>query len=180
MKLRFKYFIITLGLLLQALIACNNEPPVNPDYPPVITCKVSGDVNVNYTSIKGFIGKNLQFKGKQLFFSSIAKINGEDYDILISLFFKDTIATAGIFPIRIPDFNDSLNDLHAWAAFSVGLEGNNRIEFWADTGLVTIEIMDLVSHPHRIKGSFDFIAYDSTKTKKIVVTDGYVDLKKNF
>ncbi len=166
--------------LLLALIACNNEPPVNPVYPPVITCTVRGDVNVDYSSIKGFIGVNQQFKGKQLFFSSIAKIDGQNYDILISLFFKDTIATTGEFSIRKPDINDSLNDLHAWAAFSVGLEGDNRTEFWADSGLATIEIMDMESQPHRIKGTFYFVAYDTTNTKKIIVSDGLVDLKKYF
>jgi len=179
-KSRFKYFLLTVSSLLLVLIACNNEPPVNPDYPPVITCTVRGDVNVNYTSIKGFIGVNQQFEGKQLFFSSIAKIDGQNYDILISLFFKDTIATTGEFPIRKPNINDSLIDLHSWAAFSVGPQGNNRTEFWADSGLVKIDIMDMKSQPHRIKGTFYFTAYDSTNTKKIIVSNGFVDLKKYF
>lgn len=179
-NLKFNIILLLASSLLLALIACNDEPPVQPVYPPVITCSVSGDVNVNYTSIKGFIGVNKQFKGKQLFFSSLAKIDGIDYDILISLFFKDTIPTVGEFPVRMQNINDSLNDLHAWAAFSVGLEGDNRTEYWADTGLVVINIMEMETQPHRIIGTFNFVAHDSSNTKKIIVSDGNVNLNKNF
>jgi hypothetical protein len=176
--LNIKYLLLYLIVSLL-LIACDDDPPVVPEPDPVMGCKVNGDIVVDYFSGKGFIGMiaNERF---QYYFSSYQVINGKEYGLLISLFPSNPNDTSGVFPI-IHYSDSALAGNFAYAAFVVDNEKTTEVQYWADSGVINIDYVAIGKKNNLIKGRFNFTALDkATNTKRITVSEGWVNLEKQL
>jgi hypothetical protein len=161
------------------IIACDETPPVEPEPDPVMGCKVEGEITVNYSSGKGFIGI-LQNEVFQYYFSSYKVIDGKEYGLLISLFPENPADTIGVFPI-VPQDNSPDSGNYAYAAFVIHNQKPGEIQFWAESGRLDISFVSLGKKNNKIVGTFSFTALDkATKQKSISVTDGWVNLVKEL
>jgi len=173
---------IGISLLFGAifLVGCDEKPPTAPDLPPVMTCVISGDVNLNYSSKKGFIGKTAGFPNiKQFFFSSYANVNDKTYDVLISIFYQSGIDSGGTYAIY-PQEDTSETSKYAWAAFVIDGKDINKTEFWADSGTVRIDTLIVSSYMNFIKGTFNFEATDSSGSRAVIADSGKFNIKKYY
>ena len=171
-------FIIAV-LLTVFIISCDETPPVEPEPDPVMGCKVEGEITVNYSSGKGFIGI-IQNEVFQYYFSSYKIINGREYGLLISLFPENPADTSGVFPI-VSQYDPPDSGNYAYAAFVVDNEKPTEIQFWAESGSLDISFVSLGKKNNKIVGTFSFNALDkATKQKSITVTDGWVNLVKEL
>ncbi len=174
--------VIGISLLLGAifLVGCDDSPPTGLDLPPVMTCVISGEVNLNYSSKKGAIHQSSGFPEiQQFYFSSYSNRDGIKYDLLISIFYEPGIDSSGEYKIYSPQ-DTTVKNKYAWAAFVVDGKVADRTEYWADSGLVRLDSLVVSSNINFMKGAFSFKASDTTGEKFISADSGFFNIKKYY
>ncbi|MFC2130299.1 hypothetical protein ACFLSQ_02580 [Bacteroidota bacterium] len=182
MQNNFSNRILTVGIAAMILLiissSCDTTPPVKPPPPDTMGCTVTGDVSVNYISKNGVMNKNSgPFQLDQFAFSSYANIDGESYDLWISIFFDELTEMPMTFPVVMR--NDTMQYNQSWIAFVVGINSKNKMEFWADSGTVYIDSLILGVSRNYIKARFNCRAAD-TSSKEIVISEGWAEINRKF
>lgn len=182
MKIVIKKYYLSITLLISSLIitACDSEPPVI-TYPDVVGFTMTGDLNLDYISKKGFIaiisGNQNQFQ-----FSTDATINKRTYALVISIFRKNENDTTKSFTAYDPR-NTSGKDSYAMISFMSDYgDQNNQRQFWAQSGNVDFSVMNIGLLETKIVGNFNFQAINvrGTDTLKVSVSNGWFNYKRQF
>lgn len=182
MKINFNKYYLNFVLLVISitLFACDSEPPVI-NYPDVVGFKLTGDLNIDYISKKGFIaiisGNQNQFQ-----FSTDATINKRSYALVISVFRKSEDDTTKTFTVYDPRYTSG-KDSYAMISFMSDYgDKTNQRQYWAQTGEVDFSVMNIGLIETKIVGTFNFYAINvrGTDTLKVSVTDGWFNYKRQF
>ena len=179
----YKYRILLAGIAAMILIlissSCDTTPPVKPIPPDNMGCTVTGDISVNYSSKNGVMNKNSgPFQLDQFAFSSYANIDGETYDLWVSIFFDELTEMPMTFPVVMK--NDTMQYDQAWIAFVVGMNSKNKLEFWADSGTVYIDSLIPGVSRNYIKARFNCWAAEPNSSKEIVISEGWAEIDRKF
>jgi hypothetical protein len=182
LKIGFKKYYLNLVFLVISIsiIACDSEPPVI-NYPNVVGFKMTGDINMDYISKKGFIaiisGNQNQFQ-----FSTDATINKRSYALVISIFRKAENDTVKTFTVIDPRYTSDKDNYAMISFMSDYGDKTNQRQYWAQTGTVDFSVMNIGLIETKVVGTFNFDATNvrGTDTLKVSVTDGWFNYKRQF
>jgi hypothetical protein len=160
-------------------VSCDPDPPTEPEGPVVTKCTVSGDISVDFSVKKGWINLVSYDTLQGINFSAIAISGSKTYDLAFSIFPENLKDTSGIFHI---DSSLNMNHTGNWAivGFTVDNEKPTEMNYYPVSGVFNIEKLYIGKKYNAIKGTFNFIARDSSGTREIQVSDGWVDLLKGY
>ncbi|MFA6571904.1 MAG: hypothetical protein WCT77_11790 [Bacteroidota bacterium] len=161
--------LIIFSFMIVLFKGCPDSNPPEPLPPDGIVADINGFVTHSFKAYP-FLGENNMADRIQLYFSGISKAGDIEYDIIISIYYMDKQVKTGTFDFH-PTFNASKYNF-ALGAFTILNNGKQR-NFWSDSGSVTIT----EKNGFVVKGFFNFTATDSTKTTKVEVTNGVLNLK---
>ena len=148
--------------------SCNSNPvvPVKPDN---IFFTVSGLYNFNYHS-PGAVWNISDTTSIQMLTPGRFDSNGYEYNINISVFYRDMVQKSGTF--QITDNPSKIPGDYANALFTITYNGKEK-DFYADSGWVTLT----KSVGYHVQGTFWFNAQNpKDTTNKIQVTNGILNI----